>query len=222
MNLPCLSAHADSALDSTDTLNAQRLCEPHMASRARRCPCSQHLTSKQRRRAKQFTPHERLCKWSHPTSGHARVLQTLVGYKHAPAHAARKTRRVTLLRTTSGRKPRCKDFCTTNLVWLMGPSVASTSSTAPSTMPKILQAADESVCYGRGWPQEGAVCFLGRKCRPLQSECHLLGQRECRLPTSGWLISRAVTVCAGFAARVKEACLRLSAWMSHVIQRPEP
>lgn len=33
-------------------------------------------------------------------------------------------------------------FSTTNLVWLSGPSFASTSSTAPSTMPSTLRPKD--------------------------------------------------------------------------------
>ena len=43
--------------------------------------------------------------------------------------------------------PRLSAFSTTNLVWLRGPSLASTSSTAPSTMPSTL--------CGGGWGAEG-------------------------------------------------------------------
>eukprot|EP00951_Prasinocladus_malaysianus_P008437 scaffold61090_cov24-Prasinocladus_malaysianus.AAC.1 len=51
---------------------------------------------------------------------------------------------VTLLSTTTGERPADSALPSTNLVWLSAPSLASTSSTAPSTMPRTLQPRQSS------------------------------------------------------------------------------
>ena len=55
----------------------------------------------------------------------------------------------TLLSTTTGDSPAFRAFSSTNFVWLRAPSLASTSSTAPSTIPSTRSTSPpKSACPG--------------------------------------------------------------------------
>jgi len=67
----------------------------------------------------------------------------------SPQRCAVAEGRSALFRTTMGVSPRASALPSTNLVWLSGPSDASTSSTAPSTIPSTRSTSPpKSACPG--------------------------------------------------------------------------
>lgn len=83
----------------------------------------------------------------------------------------------TLFRTTMGQMPALNAFSTTNFVCCRGPSFASTSSTAPSTMPSILQRIHGSLKHPQPMiPEDTAPSYPN-------------ASRTSEASTAGWQLS---------------------------------
>ena len=83
------------------------------------------------------------------------------------AHPGFLCRGSTLFRTTMGQMPALNAFSTTNFVCCRGPSLASTNSTAPSTMPSILQRI-KTLSKCNPW-----VSRILHHCNPTKDACSM-------------------------------------------------